>query len=129
MPLVDALMRELKATGYMSNRGRMIVACYFGQDLKQDWRFGAYHFQETLIDHDFQSNFGGWSLTTGIQNRFHTFNVMSQSNRFDEEGKFIKQWVPELNSVPSAYIHSPWDMPKEVAADCGMQIADKHTNK
>ena len=52
MPIIDALMRELNATGFMPNRGRMVVACYFAMDLKQDWRYGMYHFEEKLIDHD-----------------------------------------------------------------------------
>ena len=66
MPLVDALMREMNETGFMPNRGRMIVACYLTMDLKQDWRYGAHHFEEKLIDHDVHSNYGGWSFSSGI---------------------------------------------------------------
>lgn len=66
MPLVDALMREMNETGFMPNRGRMVVACYLTMDLKQDWRFGAHYFEEKLIDHDVQSNYGGWCGSAGI---------------------------------------------------------------
>lgn len=66
MPLIDALMRDLNATGFMSNRGRQIVACYLALDLGQDWRHGAYHFEEKLIDHDVQSNYGGWNSAAGV---------------------------------------------------------------
>jgi deoxyribodipyrimidine photo-lyase len=66
MPLIDALMRDMNATGFMPNRGRMIVACYLTMDLKQDWREGAYYFEEKLIDHDVQSNYGGWNFSAGI---------------------------------------------------------------
>jgi len=76
MPLVDSLIREMNATGFMPNRGRMIVASYLTFDLKQDWRFGAYHFEENLIDHDVASNFGGWSQCAGIAGRFFAFNCL-----------------------------------------------------
>jgi len=66
MPLIDALMRDLNTTGFMPNRGRMVVACYLTMDLKQDWRFGAHYFEEKLIDHDVQSNYGGWCFSSGI---------------------------------------------------------------
>ena len=66
MPIVDALMREMNTTGFMPNRGRMVVASYFTMDLRQDWRYGAYHFEEKLIDHDVHSNTGGWNFSGGI---------------------------------------------------------------
>lgn len=122
MPIVDALMRELNATGFMPNRGRMIVASYLVCDLKQDWRFGAYHFEETLIDHDVQSNYGNWALQSLIAGRAFAFNTLIQSPKFDGEGKYIRLWVPELESVPTALIHSPWDMPLAVQKKCGVQI-------
>jgi deoxyribodipyrimidine photo-lyase len=66
MPFVDALMRELNTTGFMPNRGRMVVASYLTMDLKQDWRYGAHYFEEKLIDHDVASNYGGWNFSSGI---------------------------------------------------------------
>lgn len=61
MPYIDALMREMNATGFMSNRGRLAVSCYLTQDLGQDWRYGAHYFEEKLIDHDVHSNYGNWA--------------------------------------------------------------------
>jgi len=80
MPLVDANMRELALTGWMSNRGRQVVAAYLALDLKQDWRFGAHYFEEMLIDHDVRSNYGGWSACAGLgPGRVNFFNTLLQS--------------------------------------------------
>lgn len=97
MPLIDACMRELNQTGWMSNRGRQIVASYLTLDLKQDWRYGAHHFEEMLIDHDVRSNYGGWSACAGLgPGRVNFFNTLLQSKKFDPKGEYIKLWVPEL---------------------------------
>jgi len=80
MPLIDALMREMNETGFMPNRGRMVVSCYFSMDLKQDWRHGAHYFEQMLIDHDVQSNYGGWAFSSGIgPGRVLVFNSLTQS--------------------------------------------------
>lgn len=106
MPLIDALMRELKTTGYMSNRGRQIVASYLTLDLKQDWRYGVAWFEETLIDHDASSNYGSWHASAGLgPGKVLNFNILLQSAKFDMNGKFIKKWVPELINVPEKKIH------------------------
>lgn len=77
MPIVDAFMRELNATGFMSNRGRQIVASYLALDLKQDWRVGAHHFEEMLLDHDVHSNYGNWNAAAGVgPGRVNYFNVL-----------------------------------------------------
>ena len=97
MPLIDALMREMNETGFMPNRGRMVVACYFAMDLKQDWRHGAHYFEEKLIDHDVQSNYGGWNGSSGIgPGRVLVFNSLLQSQKFDADGTYIRTWCPEL---------------------------------
>ena len=84
MPLVDSLMREMNETGFMPNRGRMVVACYLTMDIKQDWRFGAHYFEEKLIDHDVTSNYGGWCGSSGIgPGRVLVFNSLLQSTKFD----------------------------------------------
>lgn len=113
MPIVDAFMRELNATGFMSNRGRQVVAAYLALDLQQDWRFGAYHFEEYLIDHDVHSNYGGWNSVAGVgPGKVNHFNMLMQSKNYDKKGDFIRMWVPELARVPNNYIHDPWNMPR-----------------
>ena len=78
IPIIDALMREMNITGFMPNRGRMVVACYLAMDLKQDWRWGAHWFEERLIDHDVQSNYGGWCFSAGIgPGRVLVFNSLT----------------------------------------------------
>jgi len=109
IPLIDAFMRELNATGFMSNRGRQIVASFLTHDLRQDWRYGAHYFEEKLIDEDVTSNYGGWNSCSGIgPGRVMIFNVMLQSKKFDPDGKFIKTWCPELSVLPLFYLHEPW---------------------
>ena len=123
MPLIDALMRDMNTTGFMPNRGRMVVACYFTMDLKQHWLYGAYHFEEKLIDHDVQSNYGGWAFSSGIgPGRVLVFNSAKQSRDFDKNGDYIKMWVPELKRVPVEYIHEPWTMPKTLQLACKTEI-------
>ena len=123
MPLIDALMRELKATGFMSNRGRQIVAAYLTLDLRQDWRMGAYHFEEYLIDHDVQSNYASWNFAAGIgPSKTLNFNILGQSQKFDAKGKFIRKWVPELHSVPLDYLHDPWNMNAELQEASGFTV-------
>jgi len=118
-------MREMNLTGFMPNRGRMVVACYFAMDLKQDWRQGAHWFEEQLIDHDVQSNYGGWSFSAGIgPGRVLVFNSLTQSQKFDPEGKYIKMWCPELENVPLDYIHDPWNMPASLQKASGVQVVD-----
>ncbi|CAE8632425.1 unnamed protein product [Polarella glacialis] len=113
-PLIDANMRELKATGFMSNRGRQNVASFLALDMKLDWRRGADWFESLLVDHDVASNWGNWvhaaGLTTG---RINHFNVIKQSKSYDKEGMYLKHWLPELQNVPSSLIHEPWTMSDE----------------
>jgi len=121
MPIIDAFMRELNATGFMGNRGRQIVASYFSLDLRQDWRYGAHYFEEKLIDHDVQSNYGGWNAGSGIgPGKVLMFNTMTQSTKFDTYGDYIRTWVPELANVPLSHIHDPWNMPAPMQKKCGV---------
>ncbi|PSK38394.1 hypothetical protein C7M61_002957 [Candidozyma pseudohaemuli] len=124
-PIVDASMRNLKETGHLNNRGRLIVASFLTKHLLTDWRYGEEYFMSQLIDGDFASNNGGWGFaaSTGVdpQPYFRVFKPSSQSERFDPKGDFIKKWVPELKDVDSKNIHSPWDNPllKEIAKKNG----------
>eukprot|EP01004_Peranema_trichophorum_P002961 NODE_1981_length_1729_cov_39.123910_g1689_i0.p1 GENE.NODE_1981_length_1729_cov_39.123910_g1689_i0~~NODE_1981_length_1729_cov_39.123910_g1689_i0.p1 ORF type:complete len:513 (+),score=56.38 NODE_1981_length_1729_cov_39.123910_g1689_i0:49-1587(+) len=109
MPLVDACMRELTATGWMSNRGRQNVASYLALDLKLDWRRGADYFESLLLDYDVCSNWGNWVAAAGLTGgRVNLFNITKQSHDYDPKGDYIKHWVPELSKVPAPYIFEPW---------------------
>ena len=113
-PLVDAAMRRLNQTGYMHNRLRMVVASFLTKDLGIDWRLGERHFAVHLNDFDLAANNGGWqwAASTGCdaQPWFRIFNPVTQSTRFDPEGRFIRRYVPELARVPDKFIHAPWTM-------------------
>lgn len=110
-PIVDAAMRQLATTGWMHNRLRMISASFLVKDMLCDWRIGEQWFMQHLIDGELASNNGGWqwaaSTGTDSQPYFRVFNPTTQSERFDPNGEFIRQWVPELQYVPNKYIHSP----------------------
>lgn len=111
-PLVDAAMRQLNQTGYMHNRLRMVVASFLTKDLGIDWRQGERYFAEQLIDFDLAANNGGWqwAASTGCdaQPWFRIFNPVTQSEKFDAAGKFIRRYVPELKALPDQEIHAPW---------------------
>jgi deoxyribodipyrimidine photo-lyase len=110
-PIVDAGMRQLKATGWMHNRVRMIVASFLTKDLLIDWRWGERYFMEQLLDGDLAPNNGGWqwAASTGCdpQPYFRIFNPALQSKKFDPEGKYIKQFVPELQGISPKQLHEP----------------------
>lgn len=114
-PLVDAAMRELAATGRMHNRLRMVTASFLVKDLGIDWRRGAAHFADLLLDYDLAANNGGWQwcASTGCdaQPWFRIFNPVTQSEKFDPRGEYIRRHVPELAGVPDKFIHAPWKMP------------------
>jgi deoxyribodipyrimidine photo-lyase len=114
-PLVDAAMRQLVHTGLMHNRLRMVAASFLTKDLGVDWRLGAAWFAEHLLDYDLAANNGGWqwAASTGCdaQPWFRIFNPVTQSEKFDPHGVFIRRFVPELADVPTKYIHAPWKMP------------------
>ena len=118
-------MREMNTTGFMPNRGRMIVASYFSLDIKQDWRYGAYYFEERLIDYDAASNYNNWAVSSGLgPGPVPNLNIVEQSKELDPEGDYIKLWCPELNLVPKECIHNPWDMPYELQKEIGVIIGE-----
>ena len=105
MPLVDANMRELAATGWMSNRGRQNVASYLILDLGIDWRRGAEHFETLLLDYDTASNWGNWVAAAGLTGgRLNKFNITKQSRDYDANGDYLRAWIPELADVPTEYV-------------------------
>lgn len=113
-PLVDAAMRQLNYSGWMHNRLRMLVASFLTKDLGIDWRQGEQYFADKLLDFDLAANNGGWQWAASsgcdAQPYFRIFNPVTQSEKFDPEGKFIRRYVPELANVPNKYIHQPWRM-------------------
>lgn len=113
-PLVDAAMRQLNHSGWMHNRLRMVVASFLTKDLGLDWRLGERYFAEQLNDFDLSANNGGWQWASSsgcdAQPYFRIFNPVTQSEKFDAEGKFIRRYVPELAAVANKYIHAPWQM-------------------
>lgn len=112
-PLVDANMRELAATGFMSNRGRQNVASFLTKNLGIDWRMGAEWFESLLIDYDVCSNWGNWNYTAGVGNDargFRFFNILKQSKDYDPQGEYVKHWLPELAAVPAGKVHEPWKL-------------------
>ena len=114
-PIVDAAMRQLVHEGWMHNWVRMIVASFLTKDLLIDWRWGERHFMQHLVDGDPAANNGGWQWVagTGIDAApyFRVFNPLLQSKKFDPDGTFIRRFVPELERVPTEFIHEPWKMP------------------
>jgi deoxyribodipyrimidine photo-lyase len=125
-PLVDAAMRQLNTSGYMHNRLRMVVASFLTKDLGLDWRHGERYFAAKLLDFDLAANNGGWqwAASTGCdaQPYFRIFNPITQSEKFDAAGKFIRRYLPELARVPDRYLHAPWQMPPIEQQDRGVLI-------
>jgi deoxyribodipyrimidine photo-lyase len=125
-PLVDAGMRQLNLTGFMHNRLRMVTASFLAKDLLVDWRLGEAYFAAHLNDFDQSANNGGWqwAASTGCdaQPYFRIFNPVTQSQRFDPHGHFIRRYVPELARVSDARIHAPWTMSVGEQTESGCRI-------
>ena len=129
-PIIDAAMRQINQSGYMHNRLRMIVASFLTKDLLVDWRWGEKYFADNLNDFDLSANNGGWqwAASTGCdaQPYFRIFNPVTQSERFDPQGKFIRRYVPELTDVPDKFIHAPWTMPSLEQKACGVIVGEHY---
>ena len=125
-PVVDAAMRQLRATGWMHNRARMIAASFLTKDLLVNWQEGERYFMQQLLDGDPASNNGGWQWTAGTGTDaapyFRVFNPILQGLKFDPQGDYVRHWVPELALVPTKFIHTPWEMPVEVQQEMHCQV-------
>ncbi len=111
IPFIDANMRELNATGFMSNRGRQNVASFLVKDLKVNWQLGADYFESLLIDYDPCSNYGNWNYIAGVGNdprEDRYFNISLQAKRYDPEANYIRTWLPELSEAPIDLIFNPF---------------------
>ena len=120
LPIVDAGMRELWTTGWMHNRVRMLVASFLTKNLRQHWLAGARWFWDTLVDADLANNTQGWQWTAGsgadASPYFRIFNPVTQGERFDPDGDYVRRWVPELASYEGKSIHTPWTDPERLRA-------------
>jgi deoxyribodipyrimidine photo-lyase len=124
-PLVDANMRELAATGWMSNRGRQNVASFLVLDYGVDWRVGADHFESLLLDHDVCSNYGNWNAAAGLLGgRVNKFNITKQSRDYDSNGDYIRHWLPELRAIPAPHIFEPWKLSRADQLKYGVSIGN-----
>lgn len=116
-PIVDAAMRQLAAEGWMHNRARLIAASFLAKTLYIDWRLGAAHFMNLLVDGDVANNQLNWQWVagTGTDTRPHrVLNPVRQAQRHDPDGDYVRRWVPELSGIAGAAVHTPWELPLDV---------------
>ncbi len=125
-PIVDAGMRELWTTGWMHNRVRMITASFLIKDLLVPWQRGERWFWDTLVDADLANNSAGWQWVAGCgadaAPYFRIFNPVSQGEKFDPDGVYVRRWVPELARVPDDFVHKPWEAPAETLTAAGVKL-------
>lgn len=130
IPIVDAGMRELWQTGYMHNRVRMIVASFLVKNLQIHWRDGARWFWDCLVDADLANNSASWQWVAGCgfdaAPYFRIFNPVTQAQKFDPDGEYIRQWVPELTKVPNRYLAAPWEAPDAVLNTAGVKLGAEY---
>lgn len=123
-PIVDAAARQLLGEGFVHNRARMIAASFLTKHLLIDYRLGEAHYMKYLVDGDPAQNNAGWQWSAGCgcdaQPWFRIFNPVTQGEKFDPEGAYVRTWVPELANVPSKWIHHPWDAPPLVLFEAGV---------
>ncbi len=129
-PIVDAGMRQLWRTGWMHNRVRMIVASFLIKDLLVPWQEGEAWFWDTLVDADIASNSASWQWVAGCgadaAPYFRIFNPVSQGEKFDPDGAYVRRFVPEIAALPKKYIHAPWTAPADVLKDAGVTLGQTY---
>ena len=129
-PIVDAGMRQLWEMGWMHNRVRMITASFLIKDLLVDWRAGEEWFWDCLCGGDPANNSQGWQWVAGsgadASPFFRIFNPVSQGERYDPSGDYVKAWCPELKNLPKKYVHKPWEAPKSVLDDAGVTLGETY---
>ena len=129
-PLVDAAMAQLNTTGFMHNRLRMVTASFLIKDLGIDWRWGEDYFARQLNDFDLAANNGGWQWASSsgcdAQPYFRIFNPVTQSQKFDQDGNFIKRHLPQLRKLDNKHIHAPWLAPENVLEKAGILLGENY---
>ena len=129
-PLVDAAMRQLNQSGYMHNRLRMVTACFLIKDLGIDWRRGEAYFAQKLLDFDLAANNGGWQWAASsgcdAQPYFRIFNPITQSEKFDADGKFITRYLPQLARLDKKSLHAPWKAAPMLLQQAGVRLGENY---
>ncbi|OYT93373.1 MAG: deoxyribodipyrimidine photolyase [Burkholderiales bacterium PBB3] len=129
-PIVDAAMAQLNQTGYMHNRLRMVAGSFLVKHLGIDWRWGERYFAEKLNDFDLSANNGGWQWVSSsgcdAQPYFRIFNPVTQSEKFDADGKFIRRYIPQLAKLDAKSIHAPWAAKPLVMASAGVVLGENY---
>jgi deoxyribodipyrimidine photo-lyase len=129
VPFIDANMKELNLTGFMSNRGRQNVASFLINDLKINWQMGAEYFESLLIDYDPASNYGNWNYIAGVgsdprEDRY--FNILSQAKNYDPNGDYVKLWLPKLKNISADKIHRPDQLSFEEQTEVKVKIGGNY---
>ncbi|MEM9531719.1 MAG: deoxyribodipyrimidine photo-lyase [Pseudomonadota bacterium] len=129
-PIVDAGMRELWHTGWMHNRVRMVVGSFLVKHLRLHWREGENWFWDTLVDADLANNSASWQWVAGsgadAAPYFRIFNPMTQGEKFDPQGAYVRRWVPELRALPDMFLNRPWEAPTNVLRDAGITLGETY---
>jgi deoxyribodipyrimidine photo-lyase len=129
-PLVDAGMRELWASGWMHNRARLVTASFLVKHLLLPWRRGEEWFWDTLVDADLANNALGWQWVAGCgadaAPYFRIFNPVTQGQRYDPDGAYVRHWIPELVGLPPTHVHAPWLAPAQVLATAGVTLGETY---
>ena len=130
-PIVDAGMRELRETGWMHNRVRMITASFLVKHLRINWIEGEKYFRDSLLDFNTANNVAGWQWVAGCgadaAPYFRIFNPILQGEKFDPEGIYVKKWIKELSMLPKKFIHKPWELPSDLCNQYDFDLARDYT--
>jgi deoxyribodipyrimidine photo-lyase len=129
-PVVDAAARQLLGEGFVHNRARMVSASFLCKHLLIDYRRGEAHYMQHLTDGDWAQNNAGWQWSAGCgcdaQPYFRIFNPVTQGEKFDPQGDYVRRWVPELDRMPARYIHRPWQAPDAVLRAAAVRLDETY---
>ena len=132
VPIVDAGMRQLWQTGYIHNRVRMIVASFLVKNLLLHWHYGEQWFWDCLVDADLASNSAGWQWVAGsgadAAPYFRIFNPITQGQKFDPDGEYVRSYIPELQKLPNKYLFNPWEAPDFVLQESEVFLGVNYPN-